>query len=195
MVPAPQLSSPSSSTPTLTKLKEDRAAAYQPASPDWKVIPVRPTTICFMNTTHCSPSPSPYLANSYTSFKAPTKYSSSARPTLPTHSMPLGHAHPPSGPPHWGQLLLSVSHPVIPHLAETRFPPSQGLQSRGPSIQMCRVMNDYPHRDSSWASPNPLRHQEAKGLGADTTHERKTGDTGAAPLHVSLSCITEILES
>ena len=59
----------------------------------------------------------------------------------------------------------------------------------------CAVMNDHSQRNSSWASPNSLRHQEAKGLGADTTHERKTGDTGAAPLHVSLTCITEILES
>ena len=58
----------------------------------------------------------------------------------------------------------AVSH-AVPHLAETRFPPSQGPWSHRPSIQMCWVKDDHPHRNSSWASPNPLgtKRQRASG--------------------------------
>lgn len=119
----------------------------------------------------CS-SPSLHLENSYTSFKAPTKYFFLWHPS-PMHGL-LHRACP------WGP--AATSHPLTPGLVETRFPLSQGLQSPGPSIQWPAVIDEHPpHRRSSWASPNPLRHQEAKGLGADTAHDAELGGEGPLP--------------
>lgn len=160
-------------------------------------IPVCPTPppIFWVKATYCSPFPSLYLANSYITFKAPIKYfciSSNAHPTS-CRRVACFSETPSSSWASPQEPTAAVSH-AVPHLAETRFPPSQGPWSHRPSIQMCWVKDDHPLQEFQLGLSQPTWHQEAKGLWADTSHECRTRGAEAAPLCVCLTCISEILE-